>query len=80
MVNKIIVTGASGLLGRAIVKKFVEHGWDVIGLAHSRGKDGDKLRKKCDLTDEKQIRSIVAEFKPDVIIHWLDIFYILMIF
>jgi len=69
MPNKVLVTGASGLLGRAIAKTFLESGWDVTGLAHSRAKEGDKLRRRCDLTDSNQVRAIVDEVKPDVIIH-----------
>jgi len=69
MPNKVIVTGASGLLGRAIVKTFAENGWEVTGLTHSRSKEGDSHRQKCDLTVESQVRTIVKEVKPDVIIH-----------
>jgi len=69
MANKVLITGASGLLGRALVKAFLEIKWDVTGLAHSRGKEGDKLRLKCDLTNEQQTRTIIQEVKPDVIIH-----------
>lgn len=36
-VNKrLFLTGASGLLGRAIYKKFVNEGWTVYGTAYSR--------------------------------------------
>jgi NAD(P)-dependent dehydrogenase (short-subunit alcohol dehydrogenase family) len=36
-VNKrLFLTGASGLLGRAIYTKFVNEGWTVYGTAYSR--------------------------------------------
>jgi len=68
--SKVLITGASGLLGRAMVLAFSEAGWDVTGLSHSRSKEGDKHRIKCDLTDENQVKDIVTQFKPEVIIHW----------
>jgi len=67
--NRVLITGASGLLGRAMVKAFSDSGWDVTGLAFSRSKDGDSHRRKCDITDVNQISAIVKEVKPDVIIH-----------
>jgi S-adenosylmethionine synthetase len=67
---KVLITGASGLLGRSMVRLFSENGWDVIGLAHSRSKEGDKLRRKCDLTKEREVRAIIFEVRPDVIVHW----------
>jgi len=66
---RAVVSGASGLLGRAVVKALSEGGWDVIGLAHSRSRERDKHRRKCDLTEEKEARAILTEVKPDVVIH-----------
>jgi len=66
----VLVTGASGLLGRSIVRVFAESGWNVTGLALSRSKEGDKLRRRCDLTNQEEIRAILAEVKPDVIVNW----------
>jgi len=34
--KRLFLTGASGLLGRAIYKKFVNEGWTVYGTAYSR--------------------------------------------
>ncbi|WP_228001449.1 NAD-dependent epimerase/dehydratase family protein [Nocardia australiensis] len=36
--NKVLVTGASGLLGVAAVEKFLDAGWDVIGVSRRRPK------------------------------------------
>jgi len=69
---KVLITGASGLLGRAMVSVFAQSGWDVTGLSHSRSKEGDKHRRKCDLTVQAEIRTILAEVKPDVIVHWYN--------
>ncbi len=67
MKKRVIVTGASGLLGRAILKQFQEKGqWEALGLAFSRvGPDLQKI----DLRNKEEVSSLVASFKPDVIIH-----------
>ena len=36
LVMKVLVTGASGLLGREVVKVIKERGWKVISVAYSR--------------------------------------------
>ncbi|XP_033106020.1 methionine adenosyltransferase 2 subunit beta-like [Anneissia japonica] len=65
--KKVLITGASGLLGRAILKEFSNSAsWEVLGLAFSRS--GDNL-KKVDLTDNAAVRDTLKEFKPDVVVH-----------
>src|SRR6201993_4929566 len=34
--NKVLVTGASGLLGVAAVEKFLSAGWDVVGVSRRK--------------------------------------------
>ncbi|XP_071951791.1 methionine adenosyltransferase 2 subunit beta-like [Antedon mediterranea] len=65
--KKVLITGASGLLGRAILKEFSNNAsWEVLGLAFSRS--GNNL-KKVDLTDETAIKDTLNTFKPDVVVH-----------
>jgi len=65
--QRIIITGASGLLGRDLIKTFDQDSeWQTLGLAYSRV--SERLRK-CDLTDPQQVSSIIREFKPSVILH-----------
>ncbi|XP_060575004.1 methionine adenosyltransferase 2 subunit beta-like isoform X2 [Ruditapes philippinarum] len=65
--HRVLVTGASGLLGRAILKEFkASSSWEALGLAFSRARAD---LKKVDLTDRKAVNDVVNEFKPDVIIH-----------
>ncbi|KAF9319889.1 hypothetical protein BG003_007881 [Podila horticola] len=63
---RVIVTGASGLLGRAVAKEFKDAGHEVVGLAFSRAK-GDL--KKLDLEDSAAVEAFVDHEKPDVIVH-----------
>ena len=61
MQKRVLITGASGLLGRAVMSEFERDGsWSVLGLAFSRA--GEKLRK-VDITDKQAVFSVVQEFK-----------------
>lgn len=59
--NRVLITGASGLLGRAILKEFEQSDrWDALGLAYSRAKGS---LKKVDITDPAQVRAVIKEYK-----------------
>lgn len=63
----MLITGASGLLGRAIMKQFSNSDkWEVLGLAHSRATEA---LKKVDLFDFDETKRVVNDFKPQVLIH-----------
>lgn len=34
--NKVLVTGASGLLGAAAIEKFLSAGWEVVGVSRRK--------------------------------------------
>jgi NAD dependent epimerase/dehydratase family len=62
--NKVLVTGASGLLGVAAIEKFLSAGWDVVGVSRREpelpsGRDVRFL--SVDLRDEEAAR---AAFEP----------------
>ncbi|KAK0563364.1 Vacuolar protein sorting-associated protein vps5 [Tilletia horrida] len=61
---KVIVTGASGLLGRAVLARCKAEGFE--GLAFSRA-SGDTER--LDLTDTAATEALVRAFAPHAIIH-----------
>ena len=64
---RVLVTGASGLLGRAVVKQFAsDEAWQVMGCAHSRCKGN---LKKIDLMDLDATEKLVRVFRPNVLIH-----------
>jgi len=63
---RVLVTGASGLLGRQIMNELPSEMWEVRGLYSSRA---GKNLVQCDLTQVAQIAQQFAEFQPDVVIH-----------
>ncbi|KXS15654.1 NAD(P)-binding protein [Gonapodya prolifera JEL478] len=65
----VLITGASGLLGRAVLAEFKENysGGKVVGTGLSRA-DGKEIIR-LDLTKEDEVESVLNEVKPSVIIH-----------
>ncbi|XP_030836235.1 methionine adenosyltransferase 2 subunit beta [Strongylocentrotus purpuratus] len=64
---KVLVTGASGLMGRALMREFERTpSCDVLGLAFSRAKGS---LRKVDIRDEGEVRKVMQEFQPDAIVH-----------
>ena len=59
---KIVVTGASGVLGTAVYDAFKAAGHEVLGLAYSRPR-GDLV--KLDLLDNAAVEKAFGDFKPD---------------
>lgn len=64
--NKVLVTGASGLLGVAAIEKFLSAGWEVIGVSRRKpelpsGRDIESL--SIDLRDVEATRSTFERLK-----------------
>ena len=65
--HRVLITGASGLLGRAILKEFSkENKWEVLGLAYSRSTGS---LKKVNLLDFEETKRVIREFRPHILIH-----------
>ncbi|WFC95064.1 Vacuolar protein sorting-associated protein vps5 [Malassezia brasiliensis] len=63
---RVLVTGASGLLGRAVVAAAEARGDEVVGVAHSRAQGA---LRKLDLCDADAVRALLADVQPDAVIH-----------
>jgi 2-alkyl-3-oxoalkanoate reductase len=71
---RVLVVGASGVIGHRLVPQLIERGHDVIGSARSPGK-AEKLRRLgaepvvLDALDADAVREAVAAAQPDAIVH-----------
>lgn len=52
---RVVVTGGSGKLGRAVVRELAEHGWDVVNLDRVPSADPIVPFTRIDLTDYGQV-------------------------
>lgn len=61
MQKSILITGASGNLGQAVLQKFVNEGFKVYGTDRSASARTDAEIGAVDLTDEKATQAYVAD-------------------
>ncbi len=59
MVGKVVVTGAGGLLGGAVVEAFEKAGATVHGFAHA----------DLDITDAEGVEKVFSEIEPTLVVH-----------
>jgi len=73
--GKVIITGGSGFLGRHLAIKLLAEGHEVVLGARNNGINQiAAMRTGCrvvplDVANEKSLRDILTEFRPDTIIH-----------
>ncbi|EFW99565.1 NAD dependent epimerase dehydratase family protein [Grosmannia clavigera kw1407] len=65
--KSVLVTGASGLLGRQVVEVFEQSNWAVTGTGFSRA--NGKTLIKVNLENSTEVKSALDEVKPDVVVH-----------
>ena len=73
---KVFVAGASGVIGRPLVRQLVAAGHDVVGMASSeasagRVSDAGGEGIVCDALDAAAMREAVGAARPDVVINEL---------
>lgn len=71
--ERVLVTGATGLIGRALVAQLTGNGHDVIALSRSGMAVGEATGLACDLTNADATDRLLAEARATVLIHlaWL---------
>jgi nucleoside-diphosphate-sugar epimerase len=68
---KVLVTGASGFIGRWTVEKMLDEGYETMGLDLVPSPAGSHARvhHQVDLLDAVALQRSVREFQPEVVIH-----------
>jgi nucleoside-diphosphate-sugar epimerase len=75
MTGRVVVTGAAGKLGRAVVADLDAHGWDVLAVDRVPVPEWDGDSVRADLDDYGQVLEIVSGAvdergpRPDAIVH-----------
>ena len=64
---RVLVTGGAGFVAAHLTTELERRGWDVMRTDVING--GDSAIRIADLTDALSVRSLVAEVKPDAVIH-----------
>lgn len=66
---KVMVVGATGVIGRPLVSRLKERGHDVLAASRSgRSPVSGVEARAVDLTFAPQVHALVGEFRPDVIV------------
>ena len=71
---RVLLTGASGVIGTRLVPQLIDRGHDVIGTSTSTG-SAERVRALgaeailLDLLDPRAVREAVREAQPDAIVH-----------
>jgi UDP-glucose 4-epimerase len=69
-VSRVLVTGSAGRLGRSVVTSLAAAGHEVIGVDNSPGTPPDAASTlPADLTDLGEAHSVIAQFRPEAVVH-----------
>lgn len=68
MGKKVLITGASGMLGFTIARAFFEDHYDVLGIGRKKIPSPFPYTQ-ADLLNENQITDTLTTFSPDIIVH-----------
>jgi len=63
---KVLVTGSSGFIGQALVRRLRLAGHDVAGLDRAPGATTEHV---CDILDANRLNEIVSGSSPDAVVH-----------
>uniref|UniRef100_A0A8B9TIJ6 Methionine adenosyltransferase 2 subunit beta n=2 Tax=Anas platyrhynchos TaxID=8839 RepID=A0A8B9TIJ6_ANAPL len=64
--RRVLITGATGLLGRAVFKEFNQNNWNAVGCGYRRAQP---KFEQINLLDSVAVHEIIRDFQPHVIVH-----------
>ena len=65
--TRILITGATGSLGRVVHRRAVAAGWTAIGTYLTRSAEG--ATERLDVRDPADVRRVLRETRPDIVVH-----------
>ena len=68
MTPRVLVTGATGFVGRWAMAEFSRRGVEAVGLARANV-EANAPFVACDLMDKDQVRRVLEELRPNSILH-----------
>ena len=66
---RVLLTGSSGFIGKAVSQRLVQGGHEVLGIDPIRDEGGTIDTVSDDLSSMDRLRSILADFRPVHVIH-----------
>lgn len=66
--KKLLITGGNGFIGKHIIKKCIENNYDYLCCGVDIVKE-DSNNLFCDITNIESVKAVIADYKPDSIIH-----------
>src|SRR5260221_11676362 len=63
---KVLVTGSSGFIGQALVRRLKAAGCEVAGLDQGSSAPSDHV---CNILDAARLNDIVRRFSPHAVVH-----------
>ena len=74
--ERVLVTGIEGFTGRYLAAELRAAGFEVTGTEMPRREPATSNVYQCDLCDAKTTRAVLAEAKPDVVVHLAGIAFV----
>ena len=69
MRERILITGASGQLGNAVLNEFQEYEILAVDLIHPEIQSQSIEFKSLDITKKDEVKSVIQSFKPEIILN-----------
>jgi nucleoside-diphosphate-sugar epimerase len=70
--KRIVITGANGIIGSELCKRFIDKGYYVIGIDRREPQQEDDRQfeyVKLDITDQDKVGQFFSELRFDYLIH-----------
>ncbi|XP_015280996.1 PREDICTED: methionine adenosyltransferase 2 subunit beta isoform X1 [Gekko japonicus] len=64
--RRVLITGATGLLGRAVYKEYKVNNWHAVGCGYTRARP---RFEQVNLLDVAAVHNLIQDFQPHVIVH-----------